>query len=192
MWLSSLITAILSSLRIVGLRAVVRRGEGCVSCRRHDARACSQPSPPLPRDRVTGARVFNVCGLDFAGPLFLVDFPKHKLYICLFTRSVVRAVHLEVADFMSVDDIILTFQRFAARRGVPSAVYCDNFMTFECAERLLQRHIGRLAPEFQYPASLAPWWGGQFGRMVRSVKDALRKSLGQRYLRPNCISAQLR
>lgn len=180
---STLITAIRSSLWIVGLRAVARRVvRGCVSCRRHDARACSQPSPPLPRDRVTGTRAFEVCGLDFAGPLFSVDFPKQKLYICLFTCSVVRAVHLELTDSMSVDDFLLAFQRFAARRGLPSVVYCDNFRTFKCSERLLQRQYGRLAPEFKYSAPLAPWWGGQFERMVRSVKEALKKSLGQRYL----------
>ena len=180
---STLITAVRSSLWVVGLRAIARRVvRGCVSCRRHDSRACCQPAPPLPRDRVTEAKVFEVCGLDFAGPLFSVDEPRKKLYICLFTCSVVRAVHLELTESMSVDDFLLAFQRFAARRGIPSVVYCDNFRTFKCAERLLQKQYGRIAPEFKYSAPLAPWWGGQFERMVRSVKDALKKSLGQRYL----------
>ena len=180
---STLITAVRSSLWIVGLRTIARRVvRGCVSCRRHDSQACCEPAPPLPRDRVTEARVFEVCALDFAGPLFAVDCPKQKLYICLFTCSVTRAVHLELTESMNVDDFLLAFQRFAARRGVPSVVYCDNFRTFKCAERLLQSQYGRLAPEFKYSAPLAPWWGGQFERMVRSVKSALRKSLGQRYL----------
>lgn len=180
---STLITAVRSSLWIIGLRTIARRVvRSCVSCRRHDSRACCEPAPPLPRDRVTEAKVFEVCALDFAGPLFSADFPKQKLYICLFTCSVVRAVHLELTESMSVDDFLLAFQRFSARRGVPSVVYCDNFRTFKCAERLLQKQYGRLAPEFKYSAPLAPWWGGQFERMIRNVKSALRKSLGQRYL----------
>ena len=91
-------------------------------------------------------------------------------------------MHLELTDSMNVDDFLLAFQRFAARRGVPSVVYCDNFRTFKCAERLLQVRYGRLAPVFKYSAPLAPWWGGQFERMVRTVKAALKKSLGQRFL----------
>ena len=180
---STLMTALRSSLWIVGLRSIARRVvRSCVSCRRHDSRACCEPAPPLPRDRVTEAKVFEVCALDFAGPLFSADCPKQKLYICLFTCSVVRAVHLELTESMGVDEFLLAFQRFAARRGVPSTVYCDNFRTFKCAERLLQGQYGRLAPRFKYSAPLAPWWGGQFERMVRSVKAALKKSLGQRHL----------
>ena len=180
---STLMTAVRSSLWIVGLRVIARRVvRACVSCRRHDSQPCCEPAPPLPRDRVTKARVFEVCALDFAGPLFSVDCPKQKLYICLFTCSVVRAVHLELTESMDVDEFLLAFQRFAARRGVPSIVYCDNFRTFKCAERLLQKQYGQLAPTFKYSAPLAPWWGGQFERMVRTVKSALRKSLGQRCL----------
>ena len=77
----------------------------------------------MPRDRVTETKVFEVCALDFAGPLFSADFPKQKLYICLFTFSVVRAVHLELTESMNVDAFLLVFQRFAARRGVPPVVY---------------------------------------------------------------------
>lgn len=180
---STLMTAVRSSLWIVGLRTIARRVvRGCVSCRRHDSRPCCEPSPPLPRDRVTEARAFDVCALDFAGPLFSADSPAQKLYVCLFTCSVVRAVHLEMTESMNVDDFLLAFQRFAARRGLPSVVYCDNFRTFKCAERLLQSRYGRLAPQFKFSAPLAPWWGGQFERMVRTVKSALKKSLGQRYL----------
>ena len=46
----------------------------------------------------------------------------------------------------------------------------------------MQRYFGRLAPRFKFSAPLAPWWGGQYERMVRSVKGALKKSLGQRHL----------
>lgn len=180
---STLITAVRSSLWIIGLRTIARRVvRGCVSCRRQDSQACCEPAPPLPRDRVTEARVFGICSCDFAGPLFSVDFPKQKMYICLFACSVVRAVHLELTMSMSVDDYLLAFRRFAARRGVPSVVYCDNARTFKCAESLLQKCYGRIAPQFKYSVPLAPWYGGQFERLIRSVKSALKRSLGQHHL----------
>ena len=183
---AKLISAIRSSLWIVGLRAIARRVvRRCVSCRRHESRACCEEAPPLPRDRVTVARPFQVSPFDFAGPVFSVDSPKQKLYVLLFTCSVTRAIHLELTESMTVNDFVLAFRRFAARRGIPSVVYCDNFRTFKAAETLLQKCFGRLAPQFKYSTPMAPWYGGQFERMVRSVKSALKKSLGQRHLTKN-------
>ena len=179
---TTLITAIRSNLWIVGLRAIARRVvRRCVSCRRHKSQACCEAAPPLPRDRVTEARLFQVSAFDFAGPVFSVDSPKQKLYILLFTCSVTRAVHLELTESMTVNDFVLAFRRFAARRGIPSVVYCDSFRTFKAADTVLQKCFGRLAPRFKYSTPMAPWHGGQF-EMVRSVKSALKKSLGQRYL----------
>lgn len=65
---------------------------------------------------------------------------------------------------------------------MPETVYCDNARTFQAAEALLQRYFGHLAPRFKFSAPLAPWWGGQFERIVACVKGALKRSLGQKYL----------
>ena len=180
---SALMTAVRSEFWIVGLRSIARRVvRGCVACRRQDSRPCCEPAAPLPRDRVTRGRPFQVCGCDFAGPVFSLDFPDKKLYICLLCCSQVRAVHLELVDSLSLDDFMLAFRRFASRRGMPSVVYLDNARTFQAAEKLLRRVFGRLAPKFKFSVPLAPWWGGQYERMIRIVKGALKKSLGQRHL----------
>lgn len=105
--------------------------------------------------------------------------PEKKLYICLFTCAVVRAVHLELTDSLSTGDFILAFKRFAARRGLPSVIYSDNAKTFKGAEVRLQSLFGPSCPEWKYIAPRSPWWGGWWERLVRSVKEALRKSLGK-------------
>ena len=180
---TTLITAVRSSMWVVGLRGIARRVvRSCVICRRHDSRACCEPAAPLPSDRVSRTPPFSVVGIDFAGPLFAADFPKKKLYVCLFTCAVTRALHLELTGSLTLAEFMLAFRRFAARRGVPSTVYSDNACTFKGADAQLRRYFGRLAPVWKFIVPQSPWWGGWWERLVRSVKVALRKSLAQRFL----------
>ena len=180
---ATMMTAVRSEFWIVGLRTIARRVvRSCVACRRQDAPACSERTAPLPGDRVTRSPPFAVCGVDFAGPVFSVDFPRKKLYICLITCAVTRAVHLELTDSLSLESFVLALRRFAARRGVPCIVYSDNARTFVGADVHLRRYFGRLAPQWKFIAPLSPWWGGWWERLVRSVKTALRKTLGSRCL----------
>ena len=179
----TLLTAVRSEFWVLGLRAIARRVVGgCLACRWQDAPAGSEQTAPLPRDRATCAPPFAVTGVDFAGPLFSVDCPQKKLYICLFTCAVTRAVHLEITESLSLQHFMMAFRRFAARRGVPSTVYSDNATTFRGADVLLRKYFGRLSPCWKFIAPLSPWWGGWWERLVRSVKVALRKSLGKRCL----------
>lgn len=180
---ATLMTAVRSEFWVLGLRAIARRVvRACFACRRQDAPALSERSAPLPRDRAERAPPFSVCGVDFAGPLFSGDNPRKKLYICLFTCAVTRAVHLELTEALSLEQFMLAFRRFAARRGVPSTVYSDNARTFTGADVLLRKYFGRIAPHWKFIAPLSPWWGGWWERLVRSVKTALRKTLGKRCL----------
>lgn len=181
------VSTIESTLRsgywIVGLRRIAKTVcRECVFCRRQDSRACTQPVAPLPESRVKAAPPFTVTGVDYAGPLFCVDVPSKKFYILLFTCAVVRSVHLELTDSLSLPDCILAFRRFAARRGVPSIVYSDNAKTFVGADNLLRQYFGPLAPQWKFIVPRSPWWGGWWERLVRSVKSALRKSLGVKCL----------
>ncbi|XP_066956296.1 uncharacterized protein [Macrobrachium rosenbergii] len=120
--------------------------------------------------------------LDLAGPLFCVDFPSKRLYILLFTCAVVRAVHLELTESLSVTDCSLAIRRFTARRGVPSVFYSDNAKTFLGASNLLKQHYGPMAPQWKFIVPNAPWWGGWWERLIRSVKVVLRKTLGTKTL----------
>ena len=88
----------------------------CLRCRRHHPKPCSQPVPTLPKERVTSAQLFNVTDLYYADLLFCADCPCKKNYVFLFSRGVVRAIHLELTESLCLSDCILAIRRFVARR----------------------------------------------------------------------------
>ena len=180
---SSLVAAVRRQYWIVSLRTLAKRVKReCISCQKQDALACDQATAPLPEDRITRAPPFGTTGLDHAGPLFCSDFPKKKFYILLFTCGVIRAVHLELVDSLNVFDTALAFRRFVARRGLPSVIYSDNAKTFVSIRKQLISIYDHTAPKWKMIAPRSPWWGGFYERLVRSVKTALRKSLGSHLL----------
>ena len=133
------IQTILVSLRnhywIVGVRRIAKLvKKQCIACQKQDAQASSQPVAPLPELRVKPAPPFAIVGIDHTGALFCCDLPG-KFYVLLFTCAVVRAVHLELVDSLSVKDTLLALRRFAARRGVPSVIYSDNAKGFQGTSR---------------------------------------------------------
>ncbi|XP_064082979.1 uncharacterized protein LOC135198993 [Macrobrachium nipponense] len=111
-------------------------------------------------------------------PIVLV----RKFYVLLFTCGVVRALHLELTESLSLSDCLLAIRRFVARRGLPSVIYSDNAKTFVAAKYEVQRMYSHLAPKWNFIASRAPWWGGWWERLIRSVKLALRKTLNLNYV----------
>jgi hypothetical protein len=179
----SVVTALRATYWIIGLRRLVKSiKRECYACQRADARACQEPPAPLPSLRVSEASPFTVTGVDYAGPLFCSDFPSQKFYVCLFTCAVVRAIHLELTDSLSTEGFLLALRRFASRRGLPSVIYSDNAQTFKAAESNLSAYFGSLCPEWKWIVPRAPWWGGWWERLVRSVKVSLRKTIGGRSL----------
>lgn len=189
------VEAMLTSLRneywVVGARRLAKRVKSsCVSCCRHDSAPCDQVPAPLPVARVTRAPAFSVTGLDYAGPLFCREFPGKKFYVLLFTCGVVRAVHLELTEALSSQETAMAFKRFASRRGTPSIVYSDNAKCF----RHVSEHLKEFAlsvKDWRFIAPRAPWWGGWWERLVRSVKSHLKKSVGSRSLRRGQLSTVL-
>ena len=148
-----------------------------INCQRQESRPCQQFLSPLPEDRIKKIPPpFSICGVDHAGPLFCSDTGDRKLYIALLTWVVIRAVHVELVDSLSVEDFILALKRFATRRGMPSVIYSDNAKTFHASDNFLRKKSGNpLIWKFSEP--LAPWWGRWWERRIRSVKSALKKSL---------------
>ena len=179
----AMIATVRMDYEVFGLRGMAKSiKKGCASCQRCDVRACNEPPAPLPRDRVTMAPAFSVTGIDFAGPVYCLDFPDKKFYICLMVCGVVRAVHLELTDSLSSEDFVLAFRRFSALHRVPSVVYSDNGTNLIGGKKILTSYLGPLAPEWKLICPRSPWWGGWWERLVRSVKNAIRKTVGRRCL----------
>ena len=162
----------------------------CIVCQRMNNRLCNQVAPPLPEFRVVQNRPFAIIGLDYAGPLYCRK-SKFKWYILLITCGVVRAVHLELVASMNLTDFLDSFSKFCSRRQTPEIVVSDNAPTFVAANETLQRNLGPLAPKWHFNPPKAPWWGGWYERLVRSVKTGLKKSVGLRSLPRNQLEVVL-
>ncbi|XP_077560520.1 uncharacterized protein LOC144175312 [Haemaphysalis longicornis] len=174
------------------VKSVVR---SCAVCRRYSASHIEADTGLLPPERTTKAEPFEVVGIDFAGPLFVNEKDKMvKVYIVLFTCAVTRAVHLELVTDMSTGTFIQAFRRFVSRRGLCRVVYSDNALTFKRASKDMgnlwkalrhpdsQSYFSNSGIEWKFIAERAPWWGGFYERMVRSVKLALKKTIGRQTL----------
>ena len=162
---------------IVRGRQVVKKLIGrCVICRRHEGKPLRGPlAPPLPPFRIQQAPAFQNIGLDNASPLFVNG--SEKVWILLFTCCVTRAIHLELVESLSTDAFLRAMRRFTARRGVPSFIVSDNAQTFKAASKFLNR-VGQQTIQWSFNLPRAPWWGGVFERLIRSVKRCLRKVVG--------------
>ncbi|GFX36243.1 integrase catalytic domain-containing protein [Trichonephila clavipes] len=87
----------------------------CFICARFKVKSLSSGPSPLPPDSVNDCAIFEVVGIDLAGPLFLKT--GEKVWITLFTCAVYRALHLELVNALSSDAFLLALRRFIARRG---------------------------------------------------------------------------
>ena len=153
----------------------------CVRCRVFSTRPFSQEAAPLPKERVCGGAPFSRIGVDLGGPLYAKDSRGSnpvKVYFVLFTCTAVRAIHLELVESLSTEDFLRAFERFSARRGRPAVVFSDNATNFRGAAPKLT-HIG---VDWRFNVPRAPWWGGFFERLIRTTKEALRKTLHQSLL----------
>ena len=178
---------------VVRRRQMVKRILGkCVTCKRLEGKSYSRPlQADLAEFRVRQTAPFSQVGIDFADPLFVKQVQggscSSKVYIALFSCCLTRAMHLELACNLSAETFLGCLRRFAAGRGVPNLVVSDNAKTFKAAEKALRKLYNqrRVKSELETKRIIwrlnlerAPWWGGFFERMVRSVKRCLRKVLG--------------
>ena len=131
----------------------------------------STTSPPL--FRVEEAPPFTFTGCDFAGPLYIrCEGGQKKTWICLYKCCVVRAVHLELVMDLTIPTFLRCFKRFVGRRGLPKMMVSDNGKTFKAAAKSIQD------VKWTFNIPKAPWLGGVFECLVKSVKRCLKKMLG--------------
>ncbi|GFX47420.1 integrase catalytic domain-containing protein [Trichonephila clavipes] len=167
----------------------------CLVCKKYSAKPADQLSGQLPRDRITQSPPFQSVGIDFTGAILVKDNQgTRKSYVSLFTCAVTRAVHLELVSDMSTKCFLLALRRFLARRGNCRVIYSDNARTFKAAERELayfanilkdsefQNFVADKGIHWKFIVERAPWWGGFYERLVKTIRDPLRKILGRALL----------
>ena len=113
---------------------------------------------------------------------------KRYIYVCLFTCTTTRAVHLEVVSDLSMETLLLAFRRFASRKSLPQVMMSDNALTYMSASeeltRLLQSDslstsLGANGVVWKFIPKKAPWFGGFWERMIGLTKNCLKKVLGR-------------
>ena len=177
------------------LRRLVKKvRKSCHGCKRYTATAYATPPPGiLPTTRTEGTNPYQVIGVDYAGPLqYRISKKKEgKAYILLYSCSLTRGIYLELLPTLETTDFLGSLKRFIARRGRPERIYSDNGGTFIGAaawikavakDERLQNFLSINSIRWQFNLSRAPWWGGQFERMIGLVKSALNKTIGKGFL----------
>ena len=173
------------------LRRLVKQVRSkCFGCVRVRAEAYKNPPPEkLPTTRTQGTTPFQVVGVDYAGPIRYVTKNKaeRKAYLLLYGGSLTRAVHLEVLKSMETSAFTPSLKRFIARRGHPKVIYSDNAKTFKAAAKWLRKvqqderfhaFLAENAVEWRFNLSRAPWWDGQYERLIGLFKRAFHKTIG--------------
>ena len=170
----------------------VMRGlvSACLNCRRVMAKPYPVlEAPVLPLSRTERVDSFDNVGLDYAGPIYIKQGRKlEKAYILLVTCAVTRAINLELVMKLNVQEFMMGFRKFVARRGVPSVVKSDNAKSFgrvakEFHEILshpkMEKYIGDHRIKWEFYLERSPWWGGFIERCVGTVKRSLVEVLGK-------------
>jgi len=173
------------------LRRLVKKvRSSCNGCKRFGAKAYeAPPQGNLPTTRTQGTTPFEVIGVDFAGPIKYVTKIKKeaKAYLVLYACSLTRTVYLDVVRSLDTKEFIMSLKRFIARRGRPKLIYSDNAKTFKAAAKwiLLVRQdenlnslLANMSIEWRFNLSWAPWWGGQFERLIGLFKSSFYESIG--------------
>ena len=176
------------------IRALLRK---CVTCRKLAGQPYTAPDPPpLVKARVQQSMPFEVTGIDFTGTLFVRGEQESKVYICLFTCAVTRAVHLKVATDLTVECFLQAFRCFSSRKSLPRLVLSDNGSTFlSAADELkalfsspsLTSALSKSGTEWRFILKRAPWFGGFWERLIGLTKLTLKKVLGRAFTTLNSL-----
>ena len=169
---------------VQGRKTVGRVIRKCVTCRRYSTKELTGEPAPLPKNRIETRYAFETTGVDLAGPVMLKG--GKKAWIVLYTCAVYRGVYLDWVDSLSTEEFLDSLEKFANLVGRPNTMYSDNGTNFVGAENLMKKlDWGKLESKLQvkkikwiFNPPSAPWWGGWWERLVRTVKDLLRKMLG--------------
>ena len=135
---------------IIAAREEIREWDHeCNECRRRRSKPACQIMAPLPKTRLRFAfRPFAQTAVDFAGSFYAVQGrrkPRQKRWLCLFTSSETRAVHLEMAKGLDPNTFLSAFPRFTSRCGVHKEVINDRGTNSVGAVRELKKLVSQLA-----------------------------------------------
>lgn len=133
---------------------------------------------------------FYSTGMDCFGPYVVkVGRRNEKKWGIIFKCLTTRAVYIDLLHSLEADSFLMSLRRFTARRGKPHELWSDQGTNFKGGEKELKEAFVALVPElqrqlasqqiqFNFNPPNSPHFGGCWEREIRSLKNALRVTLG--------------
>ena len=166
------LTAIRQEYWMPSARRTVRKLlRQCVICQKVIGKPYQAPDPPpLIKARIQEMLPFEVTDVYFTGAVYVWDSGREvKVYVCLFTCAVTRAVHLEIVTDLSTETFLQAFRRFSSHESLPRTMILDNASTYLAAayelkelftSLLLSDTLSKKGVQWQFIPKHAPWYGG--------------------------------
>lgn len=181
------------------IKGVLRK---CILCFRMKPKIHSQIMADLPQDRVNPSLPFEVCGIDYCGPLLMTQQIRKrgpiKVYISIFICFSTKAVHLELVPDLTTIAFISALKRFVSRRGRCRIIYSDNATNFVGANKELKELLEAFLTEehktsvfrvcrnegitWKFIPPRSPHFGGLWESAVKQTKYYLRRAIGTHIL----------
>ena len=171
----------------------------CTVCRETEAKVETQLMANLPKFRLRPhTPPFLYSSVDYFGPM-KVKVGRNKTskhYGVVFTCLNTRAIHCELAVDTSAMELMQVLRRFFSYRGYPKVILSDNGTQMVGAENELRLMIKgwnvKQVKEFcadrsikwQFTTPLAPHQNAATEAMVKTIKVALTKAVGDAVLAP--------
>ena len=169
--------------RIPRLRRLPKRViNECRGCKRfHVTALANPPTGNLPKERTEGSEPFKSIGVDFPGPIQYFSKKKRemKAHILPFSCSLIRALYLDLQPDQTTEQFLRSLKHFVARRGRLEKIFPDNGRTLVSVckwlknvqqDEKMKEWLVRQNIQWQFILSRAPWWGGQFERLIGVMK----------------------
>lgn len=172
----------------MGRTQVTKVVRHCKPCVKYGGGPFKLPEmPPLPKERVAVCPPFSYTGLDYLGPLTVIEGgSRQKRWCILFTCMASRAIHLELVPDMTTEEFLLGLRRFTAARGCPVVIVSDNALQFKLSAEVLNSSLCQNNMiQWRFIPELSPWHGGFYERLVGLVKHCLRRTLDKTLLTNN-------
>ena len=142
--------------------------------------------------RMCDVAPFTVTGVDFTEALYVqINRAESKVYLCLFTCTTTRAIHLEIVTNLSTKTFLLAFRRFVNRKSLPQIIVSDNGSTYLStakelkkllSSRSLMESLSQHGIIWKFILKRAPWYRGWWERLIGLTKSALKKTLGRAHV----------
>ena len=162
--------------------------KNCYTCKRMNSLAFKYPKmTDLPAHRVNLIRPFAHTGVDYTGHIMIREGDVDKeYYMLIFTCLNVRACHIELLPDMSAKHFVLALVRFSNQYGIPENIYSDNAANFAAGvprlskvfeSQIFQENFGTTPIRHLCIPLGAPWVGACWERMIKLIKECLRKTV---------------